>query len=143
MQAGGRRGANLCHTYSDFRFPQHVPRPIRECVILAAVEKGIIAKVNSRQNGQWLWLWPTYWAKIVQLVTRTLPARVIKREREIRDREGDSLKMDISKGARAENIRVIVAQNSRLVSKELTREEERDDGRKSGSRGDEEKTQKN
>lgn len=57
-------GANLCHTYSDFRFPQHVPRPIRECVILAAVEKGIIAKVNSRQNGQWLWLCPTYWAKI-------------------------------------------------------------------------------
>lgn len=33
--------------------------------------------------------------------------------------------MDISKGARAENIRVIVAQNSRLVSKELTREGER------------------
>lgn len=60
----GGKGANLCHTYSDFRFPQHVPRPIRECVILAAVEKGIIAKVNSRQNGQWLWLWPTYWAKI-------------------------------------------------------------------------------
>lgn len=63
--------------------------------------------------------------KNFQLVTRTLPARVIKREREIRDREGDSLKMDISKGARAENIRVIVAQNSRLVSKELTREGER------------------
>lgn len=61
------KGANLCHTYSDFRFPQHVPRPIRECVILAAVEKGIIAKVNSRQNGQWLWL-----GKNFQLVTRTL-----------------------------------------------------------------------
>lgn len=41
--------------------------------------------------------------------------------------------MDISKGARAENIRVIVAQNSRLVSKELTREEERDEGRKTGT----------
>lgn len=144
---GGRRGANLCHTYSDFRFPQHVPRPIRECVILAAVEKGIIAKVNSRQNGQWLWLWPTYWAKIVQLVTRTLPARVIKREneREI-EWEGDSLKMDISKGARAENIRVIVAQNSRLVSKELTREREREEGEGKGQQkreGDGKKTQKN
>lgn len=51
-------------------------------------------------------------------------------ERETRKRqgEGDSLKMDISKGARAENIRVIVAQNSRLVSKELTREGEREEG---------------
>lgn len=35
--------------------------------------------------------------------------------------------MDISKGARAENIRVIVAQNSRLVSKELTRDGEREE----------------
>lgn len=51
--------------------------------------------------------------------------------------------MDISKGARAENIRVIVAQNSRLVSKELTREGEREEGRGKESQGDRKKTQKN
>lgn len=51
--------------------------------------------------------------------------------------------MDISKGARAENIRVIVAQNSRLVSKELTREREREEGGESGDRGEGKKTQKN
>lgn len=76
------------------------------------------------------------------------PARVIKREKEIldryreREREGDSLKMDISKGARAENIRVIVAQNSRLVSKELTRErekKERGKGREGRQKKDTEK----
>lgn len=65
-------------------------------------------------------------------------------ERDTRKRqgEGDSLKMDISKGARAENIRVIVAQNSRLVSKELTREGERDKGRERGGRGDGKKHRK-
>lgn len=51
--------------------------------------------------------------------------------------------MDISKGARAENIRVIVAQNSRLVSKELTREREKDEGREREGRGEGKKTQKN
>lgn len=58
------------------RFPEMtaVPRPIlaySTSVILAAVEKGIIAKVNSRQNGQWLWQRN---GKISQLVTRTLRA---------------------------------------------------------------------
>lgn len=50
--------------------------------------------------------------------------------------------MDISKGARAENIRVIVAQNSRLVSKELTREEregKRGKGREGRQKKDTEK----
>lgn len=90
MVQGVRRegkGANLCHTYSDFRFPQHVPRPIRECVILAAVEKEL-SQVNSRQNGQWpmALALANVLGKNFQLVTRTLPARVIKREKEILDR---------------------------------------------------------
>lgn len=51
--------------------------------------------------------------------------------------------MDISKGARAENIRVIVAQNSRLVSKELTREKEERKEARVEKGASKKKTQKN
>lgn len=125
-----RQGKSVHHThsYSDFRrWPQchapcsHIHTYIwRTSVILAAVEKGIIAKVNSRQNGQWLWQRN---GKISQLVTRTLQGKGRKR----RGGRGE-IKSEIAwiwilaKGQRgwAYIVRVIVAQNSRLVSEELT-----------------------